>query len=450
MPGNSGGYAIVAKNMSIISIENLSKRYLVGHQSAERERYTALRDVIARKFKSVLRNGRDMMLGRQMIQGDEIEEFWALRDVSFEVERGDVVGIIGRNGAGKSTLLKILSRITEPTSGRITLRGRVASLLEVGTGFHPELTGRENIFLNGAILGMSRSEIKRKFDEIVDFAEVSRFLDTPVKRYSSGMYVRLAFSVAAHLESEILVIDEVLAVGDAQFQSKCMGKMADLTKTESRTLFFVSHNIGAIASLCNRAVYMQNGRVKQIGATAEVTHKYLTDGYEQGFAIRFNENDKSAGDEVVRIWNAAIVDGTGRSTGCIGIDNPIWLEVEYTIYSDQPSPRINVSFLTEDGIVAFVAIQQLQNKQVPGRYKTRLGIPASYFNAKSYILSIYASSFQPDRIHAELKDCLVLNVLDDIESPSRQSYQGVYPGALRPQFDWTTCPVEEIKFQQKA
>ena len=211
----------------VIIVENLSKRYLVGHQSAERERYTALRDVIGREARNFARKAVDFVRGRQIVQGDEVEEFWALKDVSFEVKRGEVLGIIGRNGAGKSTLLKILSRITEPTRGRAILRGRVASLLEVGTGFHPELTGRENIFLNGAILGMTRAEIVRKFDEIVAFAEVERFLDTPVKRYSSGMYVRLAFAVAAHLEPEILIVDEVLAVGDAEFQKKCLGKMQD-------------------------------------------------------------------------------------------------------------------------------------------------------------------------------------------------------------------------------
>src|SRR5271165_4328668 len=233
----------------VIEVENLSKRYLVGHQSSQRERYTALRDVFGREVRKFARNAADFVHGRQIVQGDQIEEFWALRNVSFEVKRGEVLGIIGRNGAGKSTLLKILSRITEPTRGRAILRGRVASLLEVGTGFHPELTGRENIFLNGAVLGMTRAEIARKFDEIVAFAEVERFLDTPVKRYSSGMYVRLAFAVAAHLEPDILVVDEVLAVGDAAFQRKCLGRMDEISRREGRTVLFVSHNMGAIEKL---------------------------------------------------------------------------------------------------------------------------------------------------------------------------------------------------------
>jgi lipopolysaccharide transport system ATP-binding protein len=243
-----------------IRVEHLSKCYLVGHQSRERERYTALRDAIGREARSFARKAVDFVRGRQIVEGDEVEQFWALRDVSFEVKEGEVLGIIGRNGAGKSTLLKILSRITEPDEGRVTLQGRVASLLEIGTGFHPELTGRENVFLNGAILGMSRAEIKRKFDEIVSFADVEAFLDTPVKRYSSGMFVRLAFAVAAHLDPEILAVDEVLAVGDAPFQKKCLGKMSDVAQA-GRTVLFVSHNMNAIERLCRRVIYLEHGRL---------------------------------------------------------------------------------------------------------------------------------------------------------------------------------------------
>ncbi|BAY33462.1 ABC transporter-like protein [Nostoc carneum NIES-2107] len=237
---------------TVIQVENLGKKYIIGHQ--QEERYTALRDVITNKIKSL---GTLIQNPKSKIQNSQ-EEFWALNDVSFEIKQGDRVGIIGRNGAGKSTLLKILSRITEPTKGSIKIKGRVASLLEVGTGFHPELTGRENIYLNGAILGMSKEDIKRKFDEIVAFAEIEKFLDTPVKRYSSGMYVRLAFAVAAHLEPEILIVDEVLAVGDAQFQKKCLGKMEDVGK-EGRTVIFVSHNMAAISLLCQKGLFIQKG-----------------------------------------------------------------------------------------------------------------------------------------------------------------------------------------------
>jgi lipopolysaccharide transport system ATP-binding protein len=261
----------------VISVENLSKRYLVGHQSVQRERYTALRDVIGREARSFVRKALDFVHGRQIVQGDEVEEFWALENVSFEIKRGEVLGIIGRNGAGKSTLLKILSRITEPDRGRAILHGSVASLLEVGTGFHPELTGRENIYLNGAILGMTRFEISSKFDEIVAFAEVERFLDTPVKYYSSGMYVRLAFAVAAHLEPEILIIDEVLAVGDAIFQEKCLGKIRDVA-TGGRTVLFVSHNMSAVMQLSHRAIVLSQGRVNFIGAPTEAVERYLHAG----------------------------------------------------------------------------------------------------------------------------------------------------------------------------
>ena len=262
-------------NDIVIRADGLSKKYVIGHE-AQRERYVALRDVIARGVLSAMRKAADMARGRIVVPGDEVEEFWALKNVNFEVKRGEVLGIIGRNGAGKSTLLKILSRITEPTEGRVTIKGRVASLLEVGTGFHPELTGRENIYLNGAILGMKRTEIKRKFDDIVAFAEVEKFLDTPVKRYSSGMYVRLAFAVAAHLEPEILIVDEVLAVGDAEFQKKCLGKMQDVAG-HGRTVLFVSHQLSAVQRLCTHGLLLQGGQLVCSGDISAVAERYLMD-----------------------------------------------------------------------------------------------------------------------------------------------------------------------------
>jgi lipopolysaccharide transport system ATP-binding protein len=254
---------------TVIKVENISKKYLIRHE--KQERYTTLRDAISNTSKSLAKK-----FTGESIQSSSDEEFWALQDVSFSIDRGDRIGIIGRNGAGKSTLLKILSRITEPSAGSIRLKGRVASLLEVGTGFHPELTGRENISLNGAILGMSRTDIKQKFDEIVTFAEVEKFLDTPVKRYSSGMYVRLAFAVAAHLEPEILIVDEVLAVGDAQFQKKCLGKMEEVGKS-GRTVLFVSHNMSTIQSLCTRCIFLQKGKVLADDSTSAVIPLYLND-----------------------------------------------------------------------------------------------------------------------------------------------------------------------------
>lgn len=248
----------------VIKAENVSKKYTIGHQ--KEEKYLMLRDVIANKIKS---------FGKK-IDNSDLEDFWALKDINFEVEQGDRVGIIGRNGAGKSTLLKVISKITEPTTGTIKMRGRISSLLEVGTGFHPELTGRENIFLNGAILGMKKSEIKRKFDEIVAFSEVGKFIDTPVKRYSSGMYVRLAFAVAAHLEPEILIVDEVLAVGDMQFQKKCLGKMKDVGK-EGRTIIFVSHDLSSIRAICNKGILLSQGKVKAFGESGDITRLYEID-----------------------------------------------------------------------------------------------------------------------------------------------------------------------------
>ena len=257
----------------VIKAEGLGKKYVIGHQ-AKNGSYEALRDVLTHNVRSMWHKTKDLFRGDIPVQGDSREDIWALRDIGFEIRQGEVVGIIGRNGSGKSTLLKILSRITEPTEGRVSIRGRVSSLLEVGTGFHPELTGRENIFLNGAILGMARAEIRRKFDEIVAFAEIEKFLDTPVKRYSSGMYVRLAFAVAAHLDPEILLVDEVLAVGDAEFQKKCLGKMQDVSRS-GRTVLFVSHNMGAIEALCSKAVYLFEGVLKAIGDPDELVKQYL-------------------------------------------------------------------------------------------------------------------------------------------------------------------------------
>jgi lipopolysaccharide transport system ATP-binding protein len=291
---------------TVIRVEGLSKKYLIGHQ--KQERYTALRDVITNSAKGLWQRLRNPKIGEPKDVGTQ-EEFWALKDVSFDIQQGDRVGIIGRNGAGKSTLLKVLSRITEPSQGQIRIKGRVASLLEVGTGFHPELTGRENIFLNGAILGMSRVEITQKFDEIVAFAEVEKFLDTPVKRYSSGMYVRLAFAVAAHLEPEILIVDEVLAVGDAQFQRKCLGKMEDVGK-DGKTVLFVSHNMAAVEKLCRQGIFLRQGQVVFTGSQSEAISRYLASTAEKtpSLASRLDRT----GNGQIRITEIEIKDEAGN------------------------------------------------------------------------------------------------------------------------------------------
>lgn len=281
----------MSDNDVVIKVENLGKQYIIGHQN-NRERYYSLRDTIAQTCKNLIRTTTDILTGKPVIQGDTTEEVWALKDVTFEVKRGQSLGIIGRNGAGKSTLLKVLSRITEPTTGRVSIKGRVASLLEVGTGFHPELSGRENIFLNGAILGMNRRAIKSKFDEIVAFAEIEKYIDTPVKRYSSGMYVRLAFSVAAHTEPDILVVDEVLAVGDTIFQKKCIDKMMEVTK-QDRTILFVSHNFSAIRAFCNSALLLEQGMITFSGKVEDSISKYIETGCLEGKEISLLQADRN-------------------------------------------------------------------------------------------------------------------------------------------------------------
>lgn len=293
-------------NNKVIKVEGLSKKYLIGHE--KQESYTSLRDVISNNVKQFGIGIKKMFSNNETgyISGDEIEEFWALKNLNFEINQGEVIGVIGRNGAGKSTLLKVLSRITEPTEGRIEINGRMASLLEVGTGFHPELSGRENIYLNGAILGMSKVEVKRKFDEIVDFSGVEKFLDTPVKRYSSGMYVRLAFAVAAHLETEILVVDEVLAVGDAEFQKKCLGKMNDISKGEGRTVLFVSHNMGAVNDLCTSVLFLKNGSLYKSGNTSDLISEYFKVGINIDTNAFINDYKSRRGNGEIRFEEVSI------------------------------------------------------------------------------------------------------------------------------------------------
>jgi lipopolysaccharide transport system ATP-binding protein len=318
----------------IISVENLGKRYRIHHQG--RERYTALRDVIAHKLKRLIRPQ-----SRSTDHASRDEDFWALKDVSFEVKQGEVVGIIGRNGAGKSTLLKILSRITEPTEGRITLRGRVASLLEVGTGFHPELTGRENIFLNGAILGMSKAEIRGKFDEIVAFAEVERFLDTPVKRYSSGMYVRLAFAVAAHLEPEILVVDEVLAFGDAEFQKKCLGKMGEVARA-GRTVLLVSHQMTAVDHLCDTGMLLIAGKVARRGDVSEVLHQYLSSA-EKLSTQQFSDRADRQGNGAVRFVDFTMKNAQGQAIQSAACGTTVSFDFHLSASGDRPLKNVRMA-----------------------------------------------------------------------------------------------------------
>jgi lipopolysaccharide transport system ATP-binding protein len=367
-------------NSPVIKVEHLSKKFIISHQS--RERYTSLRDVIAQKARG--------MIGKRDNKAENAgkEAFYALNDINFDIHAGDRIGIIGRNGAGKSTLLKILSRITEPSEGRITIRGRVASLLEVGTGFHPELTGSENIFLNGAILGMARSEIKRKFDEIVAFAEVERFLDTPVKRYSSGMYVRLAFAVAAHLEPEILIVDEVLAVGDAQFQKKCLGKMEDVSKNEGRTVLFVSHNMNVIRSLCSSAMLLSDGKVMAAGSTNEIVERYFEyNGNNNNEGVK--EYYHKTGNYFARIVNILINDLKNPLLSVFGrinisitievIEEIKVMELFVIIYNSEGLPVLSMFQKDNDELINIQARDlqvsvSFENSLIPGKYFVSAGI----------------------------------------------------------------------------
>ena len=426
-----------------IKVENLSKSYLVGHNTSQGERYTALRDVIARNAKNLARKTRDMFQGKAIIQGDEVEEFWALKDVSFEIKQGDRVGIIGRNGAGKSTLLKILSRITEPTKGRIQINGRVASLLEVGTGFHPELTGRENIFLNGAILGMSRKEIQRKFDEIVDFAEVEKFLDTPVKRYSSGMYVRLAFAVAAHLEPEILIVDEVLAVGDAQFQKKCLGKMEDVA-SQGRTVLFVSHNMAALLNLCNRAILLNQGEMISQGQADSIVKQYIALGKESAGEITWSDRNAAPGNEKIRLHAVRAV-SNNEITSNIEIDKEILIEIEF--WNSQQGANISTSIHLMDQMgncvlatanmhsANLVKDEWFGKPHSVGLYKTVCTIPANFLNEGRYSINVIVLT---DLMNAEVwaRDIFSFNIHET--GTMRKEFMGTWIGSVRPKLAWQT------------
>lgn len=371
----------------VIKAENLGKKYVIGHQSG-RVSYLALRDVWMQSARTIWNKTKDLATGKPVIQGDTLEEIWALKDVNFEIRHGEAIGIIGRNGAGKSTLLKILSRITEPSAGRVTIDGRVASLLEVGTGFHPELTGRENIYLNGTILGMTRKEIKRKFDEIVAFAEVEKYLDTPVKRYSSGMYVRLAFAVAAHVNPEILLVDEVLAVGDAQFQKKCLGKMDEVAK-KGRTVLFVSHNMPTIEALCQRGIVLQSGSVIFDDTATEAVNQYMIQNYSVSLIPIGERKDRQGFGrfiiEAIEIYSDGVI-STGRDLSVVvsykNMDRDINVsEFGMSIWTDQDIKLISLSSEFCGGL-----------ENIPQRGKVKCVIKKLPLVKGSYFLNFFVSS----------------------------------------------------------
>lgn len=431
---------------TVIKVENLSKKYILSHQS--QERYTALRDVLTNRVKWIGKKILSPILGSsaQTLTSSTEEEFYALRDVSFEIKQGDRVGIIGRNGAGKSTLLKILSRITEPTSGRITINGRVASLLEVGTGFHPELTGRENIYLNGAILGMGRVEINRKFDEIVDFAEVEKFLDTPVKRYSSGMYVRLAFAVAAHLEPEILIVDEVLAVGDAQFQKKCLGKMEEAAAKEGKTVIIVSHNLPVINNLCSRCILINKGEIIIDGSVSESIEGYLSGPDIVNSAIRWENLEDAPGNDVVRLKSVRISqDDSSFLTSDFDISKEISVEIEYVNLRE--SSKLYAAFWLKDkaGVEIlststgkYVSLTPDHWAGVPhplGVYCSRCTFPANFFNEGVYSITPIVG-LDPSNTQILERDLIAFNGID--LGDMRKEFMGGWLGVIRPKLPWST------------
>lgn len=415
-----------------IQVRGLGKKYRIG---GPQEKYLTFRDAITNSFKAPFK--------RFSFPG-ALPEFWALKNVSFDVEQGEIVGIIGRNGAGKSTLLKILSRITTPSEGTVDLYGRVGSLLEVGTGFHPELTGRENIFLSGSILGMKKREIEDKLDEIVKFSEIEKFLDTPVKRYSSGMYIRLAFAVAAHLDTEILLVDEVLAVGDAQFQKKCMGKMEDVATKEGRTICFVSHNMGAIQRLCNRTLLLSEGQITEDGQTASVIEQYLALGLLfQGERVWKNLNE-APGDEIVRMTAVRAMNNQKKVTSQFSVREPIYIEIEFSPLKNDVVLDVGFFFNNITGTLIFTA-GDYQDAEWEGKtrqkgvYRTRCEIPGDFLNeGEIRISSIITTRYY--NVHVMENDVLTLKIVDNHDGGgARGGYTGSWPGSIvRPFLKWST------------
>ncbi|MBN2044445.1 MAG: ABC transporter ATP-binding protein [Anaerolineales bacterium] len=413
----------------VVKVENLGKQYKIG---AVVDRSPTLRDAIVRAVRRPVEVLRGQALPRKEI-------IWALRNVSFEVERGKVLGIIGRNGAGKSTLLKVLSRITEPSEGYARITGRVGSLLEVGTGFNPELTGRENIFLNGAILGMRRSEIDRKFDEIVEFSGVEKFIETPVKRYSSGMYLRLAFSVAAHLEPEILVVDEVLAVGDAEFQRRCIGKMSEVAG-EGRTVLFVSHNMSAVIRLTEESIVLQNGQMVYRAPTQEAVEFYMSSGYSQSSERRWSLDEIPDSAKPFRPIALRVKDPRGNIGDVVRSIEPLTVEMEYELEEDIQGLRVGIYLLTMRGDLVFVSFDTDSGPEYEkfgtrpaGRYVSRCQIPADFFNEGQYVIGINASSYRVKRFFQE-EHALSFSI-DSMGAPGKQ-WPEVRMGSVRPRLNW--------------
>ena len=432
--------------MNVITAENLGKKYVIGHQKSGR--YLALRDVIAHIARGVWQRFRHPLSpNREEIN---LEELWALKHVNFEIQQGERIGIIGRNGAGKSTLLKILSRITDLTTGRVHIKGRIAALLEVGTGFHPELTGRENIYLNGAILGMTRQEIKRRFDEIVAFAEVEKFLDTPVKRYSSGMQVRLAFAVAAHLEPEILVVDEVLAVGDRAFQDKCLGKMDEVAKS-GRTVLFISHNMGAIQQLCQRTILLEEGTMVADGSTAKVVAEYLSRGTEHNGERVWPDIHNAPGNEIARLHAVRVLDQNGKVCTNFDIRDPIMVQMEYWLLREVRELEVVFYLYNQRGELILTSLDNLDSPwqgtmRPAGFHRVTCHIPPDFLNdGQVYVMAALTDMMQ--WVHVNQRAVVMFDVGDAmLPGGVRGNYPTEWPPAVvRPSLKWDVEHVQTLE-----
>jgi lipopolysaccharide transport system ATP-binding protein len=428
-----------------VQVENVGKRYRIGSRRAPgtvmlRE---ALTDLAAAPFRKLRGLGQRLMspavVANPPVRTDHI---WALRNVSFNVPRGQIIGIIGPNGAGKSTLLKILSRITEPTEGRVEIHGRVGSLLEVGTGFHPELTGRENVFLSGALLGMRNAEIERDLDEIIAFSEIEKFIDTPVKYYSSGMYVRLAFSVAAHLEPEVLIVDEVLAVGDVAFQRKCLNKMEDV-RQHGRTILFVSHNMDAITRLCERAVLISHGGIQKDGPASDVASAYLLSTLNTDAIREWPSSDPAPGNDVVRLRQFRVKDEAGATVGKVDIRQAVGIEMTFEVLTPDHVLVPSLVFYSRTGTCVFSAQDvdpEWRRRPRPvGRFTSTAWVPPNLLAEGALLVSCGMSSYHPFQIHFFVRDAIAFNVTDPGAGDSaRGDWDGSIPGLVRPLLKWET------------
>jgi lipopolysaccharide transport system ATP-binding protein len=412
-----------------IEAHELSKRYRIGQMQAA---YGTLRDSLTRTAARL--TGREQPQARQ--------EIWALRDVSFSVREGEVLGVVGRNGAGKSTLLKVLTRITAPTSGRAVIRGRVGSLLEVGTGFNPELTGRENVFLNGSILGMKRREIQRKLSDIIEFSGIETFIDTPVKRYSSGMYVRLAFSVAAHLEPEILLVDEVLAVGDAEFQQRCLGRMEQFSGT-GRTVLFVSHNMQTINQLCDRAIWIDGGRIVEDGDPSEVVTHYLRTSHTSESVMSWPDDESAPGDDLARLLSVRVVNEDGDAVETIDVREPVGIEIRFRVLGEGPPVFAKIRVQDRQGDIAFNAMDtsaQAQHSSQPGVYTATAWIPPNLLNEGTATVDVAVCTLHAPKLHqrAGRYEAVSFTVFDPGDGDSaRGRFTGQLRGAVRPLLEWS-------------